>query len=77
MRCALVQVDRVMLLKDGAYTLENDDQPRKTPEQLVEFWASWVRQYPIVSLEDGLAEKFAETGAGALVTVMEWLTLLV
>jgi enolase len=24
--------------------------------EMVEFWASWVRQYPIVSLEDGLAQ---------------------
>ena len=23
---------------------------------MVEFWADWVRQYPIVSLEDGMAE---------------------
>ena len=23
---------------------------------MVEFWANWVRQYPIVSLEDGMAE---------------------
>jgi len=25
-------------------------------EELVEFWESWVRQYPIVSIEDGLAQ---------------------
>ena len=30
--------------------------PRARPEQMVEFWANWVRQYPIVSIEDGLAE---------------------
>jgi enolase len=42
--------------KDGIYTLENDKQPRKTPEQMVEFLASWVRQYPIRSIEDGCAE---------------------
>ncbi len=27
-----------------------------TGEQLVEFWKNWVRQYPIVSIEDGLAQ---------------------
>jgi enolase len=27
-----------------------------TGEQLVEFWKSWVEQYPIVSIEDGLAQ---------------------
>ncbi len=42
--------------KDGVYTLENDKQPKKTPEQMVEFLASWVRQYPIRSIEDGCAE---------------------
>src|SRR4051794_39580202 len=30
--------------KDGVYTLENDRQPKKTPEQMVEFLASWARQ---------------------------------
>ncbi len=44
------------LFKDGVYTLENDKQPRKTPEQMVEFLASWVRQYPVVSIEDGCSE---------------------
>jgi enolase len=27
-----------------------------TGEQMVEFWINWVRQYPIVSIEDGLAQ---------------------
>jgi len=42
--------------KDGVYTLENDKQPRKTPEQMVEFLASWAKQFPIVSIEDGCSE---------------------
>lgn len=42
--------------KDGIYTLENDSQPKKTPEQMVEFLANWSRQYPIRSIEDGCAE---------------------
>jgi len=42
--------------KDGVYTLENEKQPKKTPEQMVEFLASWARQYPIRSIEDGCAE---------------------
>jgi enolase len=29
---------------------------KKTAEEMVAFYADWVRQYPIVSLEDGLAE---------------------
>jgi enolase len=42
--------------KGGVYTLENESAPKKTPEQMVEFLASWVRQYPIWSIEDGCAE---------------------
>jgi len=42
--------------KDGAYHLENESQPKKTPEQMVEFLASWARQYPIRSIEDGCSE---------------------
>ena len=42
--------------KDGIYTLENDSQPKKTPEQMVEFLVGWAKQYPIVSIEDGCSE---------------------
>ena len=38
------------------YVFKKSDQSERTPEQMVEFWADWVRQYPIVSLEDGMAE---------------------
>ena len=42
--------------KDGVYTLENDAQPKKTPQQMVDFLAGWSRQFPIVSIEDGCSE---------------------
>jgi enolase len=42
--------------KDGIYTLENDAQPKKTVEQMVEFLVGWAKQYPIVSIEDGCSE---------------------
>jgi enolase len=38
------------------YVFKKSDGSVRTAEQLVEFWADWVRQYPIVSLEDGMAE---------------------
>jgi enolase 1/2/3 len=38
------------------YVFKKSDKSARTPEQMVEFWKSWVRQYPIVSLEDGMAE---------------------
>ena len=38
------------------YVFKKSDKSARTSEQIVEFWSSWVRQYPIVSIEDGLAE---------------------
>ena len=40
----------------GQYVFKKSDKSRKTSEQMVEFWADWAARYPIVSLEDGLAE---------------------
>ena len=40
----------------GKYIFKKSDKSERTPDQMVEFWANWVRQYPIVSLEDGMAE---------------------
>ena len=44
------------MYSDGAYVFKKSDHSRKSPEEMVEFWAGWVSNYPIVSLEDGLAE---------------------
>jgi len=41
---------------DGRYTLEGEGGKRLTSEEMVEFYARWVAQYPIVSIEDGMAE---------------------
>ena len=38
------------------YVFQKSDKSMKTSEQMVDFWAKWVREYPIVSIEDGLAE---------------------
>jgi enolase len=38
------------------YVFRKSDKSERTSEQMVEFWESWVRQYPIISLEDGMAE---------------------
>jgi enolase len=40
----------------GKYVFKKSDKSAKSPQEMVRFWADWVRQYPIVSLEDGLAE---------------------
>nr|MDP9263951.1 phosphopyruvate hydratase [Acidobacteriota bacterium] len=42
--------------KDGKYVFKKSDKSVKSSEEMVRFWADWARQYPIVSLEDGLAE---------------------
>jgi enolase len=41
---------------DGAYVLGKSGGRRYSSEQLVELWQDWVRQFPIASIEDGLAE---------------------
>src|SRR5260370_39823706 len=40
----------------GKYVFKKSDKSIKSSEEMVRFWADWVRQYPIVSIEDGLAE---------------------
>ena len=40
----------------GKYIFKKSDKSARTSEQMVAFWEGWVRQYPIVSIEDGLAE---------------------
>jgi len=41
---------------DGQYVLEGEGGKRLSSEQMVEFWARWAQQYPIVSIEDGMSE---------------------
>ena len=38
------------------YVFKKSDKSERTSDQMVEFWQNWVRQYPIVSIEDGMAE---------------------
>jgi enolase len=38
------------------YVFKKSDKSEYSSEEMVKFWADWARQYPIVSLEDGLAE---------------------
>jgi enolase len=40
----------------GMYIFKKSDKSEKDSNQMVEFWSNWVRQYPIVLLEDGMAE---------------------
>ena len=40
----------------GRYVFKKSDKSEKTSDQMADYWINWVRQYPIVSIEDGLAE---------------------
>jgi len=42
--------------QEGRYLMTAEKEPRKTSESLVDFYADWVGRYPIISLEDGMAE---------------------
>ena len=44
------------LFKDGKYTLENETHKVKTPVEMVDFYENLVNKYPIISIEDGMAE---------------------
>ncbi len=42
--------------ENGKYVFKKSDKSQRTSEQMVKFWAKWVEQYPIISIEDGMAE---------------------
>jgi enolase len=42
--------------KSGKYVFKKSDKSEKNSEQMASYWESWTKQYPIISIEDGLAE---------------------
>jgi enolase len=43
--------------QDGAYVFwKSEPDRRRSPEEMARYWESWVNQYPIISIEDGMAE---------------------
>ncbi len=44
------------MFEKGVYRFFKSDQSTKTSDEMIALWESWVAQYPIVLLEDGLAE---------------------
>jgi enolase len=40
----------------GAYNLKAEAKPRKSAKEMVEFYSAWADRYPIISIEDGMAE---------------------
>jgi enolase len=43
--------------KDGKYIFKKSDKSEKSSDEMIRYWAKWVKDYPIVSLEDGLSEE--------------------
>ncbi|MFT3979565.1 MAG: phosphopyruvate hydratase [Ferruginibacter sp.] len=42
--------------KEKKYIFHKSDGKKLSSDQLVKYWESWVKQYPIISIEDGMAE---------------------
>src|SRR2546422_6302216 len=42
--------------KKGKYIFKKSDKSEKGPDEMIKLYADWVKKYPIVSIEDGLAE---------------------
>lgn len=44
------------MYQKGKYVFYKSDKSSKSPEQMVRFYEKWVKEYPILSIEDGMAE---------------------
>ncbi len=44
------------MMDNGKYLFYKSDKSTKTSEQMVKFYENWANQYPIISIEDGMAE---------------------
>jgi enolase len=40
----------------GTYTFKKSDGKKLSSAEMVDYWAGWVKKYPIISIEDGMAE---------------------
>jgi len=54
--CLAIDAASSTFYRDGFYYLDAEKDPKKTPEQLVEWYGTLIDKYPIVSIEDGLDE---------------------
>lgn len=44
------------MYQDGEYVFFKSDESRKSSDEMIRLYEDWVRQYPIISIEDGLAQ---------------------
>jgi enolase len=42
--------------KENVYHLHKSTGDKLTPKEMVDYWKRWVKKYPIISIEDGMAE---------------------
>lgn len=42
--------------KSNSYIFKKSDGKKLSSEEMVDYWASWAKKYPIISIEDGMAE---------------------
>jgi enolase len=54
--CLALDAASSEMYQDGKYVFYKSDKSRKSAEEMVKLYAGWVRQYPIISIEDGLAQ---------------------
>lgn len=43
--------------KTKTYTFKKSDGKKLKSDEMVEYWAKWAKKYPIISIEDGMAEE--------------------
>ncbi|NBP68172.1 MAG: phosphopyruvate hydratase, partial [Cytophagia bacterium] len=43
-------------VKSKTYTFHKSDGKKLSSDEMVEYWAQWAKKYPIISIEDGMAE---------------------
>jgi enolase len=44
------------MYQDGKYVFEKSGEGEKSSDEMIDLWEEWLEKYPIVSIEDGLAE---------------------
>ncbi|HUQ33229.1 MAG TPA: phosphopyruvate hydratase [Pyrinomonadaceae bacterium] len=42
--------------EQGSYVFKKSDKRKLSSDEMVAYWKSWTEQYPIISIEDGMAE---------------------
>lgn len=42
--------------ESNTYVFKKSDKSKRSPQQMADYWLEWANKYPIISLEDGMAE---------------------